>query len=101
MEMLTPFEQNVAKIIKETLHLEIDPNTIDPEAPLYSEGLGLDSIDILEISVALSKEFNITINSQEARTNNIFLSLRALSQYVQDMENSDEHVLKDSSVTNK
>ena len=101
MEMLSPFEKNVAKIIKDTLHLEIDPNMIDPEAPLYLEGLGLDSIDILEISIVLSKEFKITISSEEVETDNIFLSLRALSQYVQETGSTNDHVLKNSGIMNK
>ncbi len=96
MEMQTTFEQNVAKIIKNTLHLEIDSNAIDPEAPLYMEGLGLDSIDILEISVAVSKEFKIIITSDEASENNIFLSLRTLCQYIQEAESADERVMKES-----
>ena len=88
--MLTDFERDIGKFILESINMDMDPGSIDPEAPLYSEGLGLDSIDILEISVALSKRFGITINSEEARSNNIFSSLRALSQYIQETVTSDE-----------
>jgi len=100
MEKQSDFEQNVAKLIKNAIHLEIESDTIDPEAPLYSEGLGLDSIDILEISVALTKEYKVTINSEEAVTSNIFMSLRALSQYVQNSMSSENNVLlKDENVS--
>jgi acyl carrier protein len=93
MENQTNFEQNIARLIKKTIHLEIESDTIDPEAPLYSEGLGLDSIDILEISVALTKEYKVTINSEEEITSDIFMSLRTLSRYVQNSMSSESDVL--------
>ena len=50
----TPEELALAELIVSTLNLEVRPDEVDPEAPLYGEGLGLDSIDILEIALAIS-----------------------------------------------
>src|SRR5712671_5900489 len=73
----------LAKLIVETLNLETDPNTIDPQAPLFGEGLGLDSIDMLEIALAVSQTYGVKLRSDDANNKEIFRSLRSLNQYIQ------------------
>jgi acyl carrier protein len=55
---------------------------IDPEAPLYGEGLGLDSIDVLEIALIVSKQYGIVLRADNQENERIFRSLRLFSQYV-------------------
>lgn len=79
----TPEELKLARLIVTALNLDIDPADIDPDAPLYGEGLGLDSIDILEISLAISQSYGIKLRSDDAKKQEIFSSLRGLSRYIQ------------------
>jgi acyl carrier protein len=73
----------MAELIVSALDLEVTPDSIDPEAPLFSEGLGLDSIDALEISLEISKKYGIEIKAEDERTEHVFASLRALSAFVE------------------
>jgi len=79
----TAQEGDLARLICKTLNLEVQPSEIDPEAPLYAEGLGLDSIDILEIALAVSKEFGVKLRADDKNNRQIFSSLRNLSMYIQ------------------
>ena len=72
----------MASLICKTLNLEVQPSEIDPEAPLYAEGLGLDSIDILEIALAVSKEFGVKLRADDKNNRQIFSSLRNLNGYI-------------------
>jgi acyl carrier protein len=74
--------QEVAEQIVSAINLEIAPSDIDPDAPLYGEGLGLDSIDILEIALVLSKRYGLQLRSDDANNQVIFRSLRNLTAYV-------------------
>lgn len=76
-------EHELAQLIVTSLNLEITADQIDPDAPLYGEGLGLDSIDILELSLAISKTYGLQLKSDEAEENQVFRSLRTLNQYIQ------------------
>ena len=76
-------EHELAQLIVTSLNLEITADQIDPDAPLYGEGLGLDSIDILELSLAISKAYGLQLKSDEAEENQVFKSLRTLNQYIQ------------------
>lgn len=76
-------EHELAQLIVTSLNLEITANQIDPDAPLYGEGLGLDSIDILELSLAISKTYGLQLKSDEAEENQVFRSLRTLNLYIQ------------------
>jgi acyl carrier protein len=76
-------ESALAELIVTTLNLEVEPSTIDPMAPLYDEGLGLDSIDVLEIALAVSKAFGVKLRSDDKNNVAIFSSLRSLSDYIQ------------------
>ena len=83
MSKVSTLEDEVAQLIVETLNLEIDPSEIEPEAPLFREGLGLDSIDALELALALSKRYGFQLRSDDENNRQIFSSLRALSNHVE------------------
>lgn len=76
-------ENEVAQLIVETLNLEISASEIEPEAPLFGNGLGLDSIDTLELALAISKQYGFQLRSDDNRNEQIFSSLRALSQHLE------------------
>ena len=75
-------EREVAQLIVSALNLEIDPDTIDPEAPLFYDGLGLDSIDALEMALELSKKYSVELRADDENNGQIFASLRNLTGYV-------------------
>ncbi|HUM91359.1 MAG TPA: phosphopantetheine-binding protein [Candidatus Competibacter sp.] len=84
MEALSPFELEVARLLVETLHLEdVKPEDIVPEEPLFGEGLGLDSIDALELALAISKTYGLQLRSDDKENRRVFASLRALSQHIE------------------
>ena len=73
----------LAELMVTTLNLEVSAGDIDPDAPLYREGLGLDSIDILEVALAVSKTYGFPLRSDESENIKIFSSLRTLCEHVQ------------------
>ena len=75
-------EQEVAGLIVEALTLEMAPSEIDPDAPLFGEGLGLDSIDILEVALVVSKKYGFQLRSDDSNNTRIFQSLRSLCQHI-------------------
>lgn len=79
----TPDELELARLIVVTLNLEVQAEDVDPSAPLYGEGLGLDSIDILEIALAASKTYGVKLRADDENNRKIFGSLRSLSQHIQ------------------
>jgi acyl carrier protein len=76
-------ERELAELIVDALNLETLAAEIIPEEPLYGEGLGLDSIDILEIALAVSKRYGVQIRSDDSENMQIFASLRSLNEHVQ------------------
>jgi len=76
-------EAVLAQLIVETLNLEQKPGEIDPEAPLYGEGLGLDSIDMLEIALVVSQRYGVKLRAGEDGNIEIFRSLRSLDAFIQ------------------
>jgi acyl carrier protein len=72
----------VAGLIVEALNLDVAPADIDPGAPLYGEGLGLDSIDILEIALVVSKQYGVQLRADSEENERIFGSLRQLVEYI-------------------
>lgn len=72
----------VASQIVSALNLEVNPSEIDPDAPLFADGLGLDSIDILEIAMVISKSYGVQLRSDDEDNLRIFSSLRQLTRYV-------------------
>lgn len=80
----TPAEKELADLLVECLNLEDTmADDIDPEAPLFGAGLGLDSIDALELALAISKRYGLQLKSDDEANRRIFASLRSLSGYVQ------------------
>jgi acyl carrier protein len=75
-------EREVAGLIVEALNLELAPEEIEPEAPLFGEGLGLDSIDILEVALVVSKKYGFQLRSDDSNNTRIFQSLRSLCQHI-------------------
>jgi acyl carrier protein len=76
-------ELELAKLIVTTLNMDVKAADINPSAPLYREGLGLDSIDILEISLAISKSYGVKLRSDDENNAKIFTSLRTLNSHIQ------------------
>lgn len=72
----------VAALIVEALNLDVKPEDIQPDDPLYGEGLGLDSIDMLEISLVISKQYGFQLKSDNENNVKIFASLRSLSEHI-------------------
>ena len=80
----TPAETELAELLVESLNLDgVAAADIDPEAPLFGAGLGLDSIDALELALAISKKYGFQLRSDSDENRRIFASLRALSGHVQ------------------
>ena len=82
-DALTAEELELARVIVTTLKLEMEPAQVSPTAPLYGDGLGLDSIDVLEIALAISKAYGVKLRSDNTNNAKIFSSLRSLSQHIQ------------------
>lgn len=75
--------QELARLLITTLNLDQSAESLNPDAPLFgNEGLGLDSIDILEIAVAISKRYGFQLRSDDGNSREIFSSLRALAEHV-------------------
>ena len=78
----TDLQREVAALLVEALNLDISPDTIDPQAPLYGEGLGLDSIDILEVALVVSKRYRFQLRSDDEDNIRIFASLASLVDHI-------------------
>ena len=84
MSPQTDAERALAELLVESLNLEgVEPASIDPEAALFNDGLGLDSIDALELALAIGKRYGFQLRSDNDDNRRIFASLRALSAHVQ------------------
>jgi acyl carrier protein len=80
---LNPLEQEIKQLIVETLNLDgVAPEAIDSAAPLFGEGLGLDSIDALELAMALRKKYGVRTSADDSRNRDIFASVRNLAAFV-------------------
>ena len=80
----SPAERELAQLLVESLNLEdVAPEQIDPDAALFNDGLGLDSIDALELALAITKRYGFQLRSDNDDNRRIFASLRALSAHVQ------------------
>lgn len=81
---LTAAESELADLLVESLNLEgVSAADIDPDAPLFGAGLGLDSIDALELALAISKRYGFQLKSDNEENRRVFASLRALSAHVE------------------
>jgi len=84
MSAQTDAEHALAELLVESLNLEdTQAGDIDPEAPLFNAGLGLDSIDALELALAISKRYGFQLRSDNDENRQIFASLRALSAHIE------------------
>jgi acyl carrier protein len=75
-------QRELAALFVQALNLDVQPQTIDPDAPLYGEGLGLDSIDILEVALLVSKQYGIQLRADSQENQQIFRSLKHLADYI-------------------
>lgn len=75
-------QREVAELMIECLNLEIAADQIDPDAPLYGEGLGLDSIDVLEVALVVSKRYGMQLRADSADNQHTFSSLRNLADHI-------------------
>jgi acyl carrier protein len=74
--------QEIAGLVVSSLNLEVAAGEIDPAAPLYKDGLGLDSIDILEVALVVSKRYGFKLKEDDHDNVRIFRSLNALATHV-------------------
>ena len=85
MTAQTDNEQELAKLIVEALNLEdVDPAEIEPEEPLFGDGLGLDSIDALELALAITQKYSIQMKADDANMQQAFGTLRTLNAYIEE-----------------
>lgn len=76
-------EQEIKKLIIECLNLEdMTPDDIDNQIPLFGEGLGLDSIDALELGIALKKKFGVEVQEGDSNTRSYFRNVTSLADLV-------------------
>lgn len=75
-------ENQTAQLIINTLNLDVETSEIDPEDFLFGEGLALDSIDALELAMAITQQFGFQLRSDDSKNREIFRSLRTLSQHI-------------------
>src|SRR5579871_4423206 len=74
--------RELAGLFVQALNLEVEPQEIDPDAPLYGDGLGLDSIDILEVALIVSKQYGVQLRADSEENEQIFRSLEHLVDYI-------------------
>ncbi|WP_225782950.1 phosphopantetheine-binding protein [Xenophilus sp. Marseille-Q4582] len=79
----SPLESELAQVLVEALNLDVAPAEIDPTASLFGDGLGLDSIDILELALEISRRYGFQLRSDDERNKQIFESLRSLAVHVE------------------
>lgn len=84
MSIQTPAERELAELLVTSLNIEgTNAVDIDPDAPLFGAGLGLDSIDALELALAISKTYGFQLRSDSEDNKRVFASLRALSAHIE------------------
>ena len=77
-------EEQTAQLIIEILNLDIEVADIDPQDYLFGEGLALDSIDALELAMAITQRFGFQLRSDDSNNREIFRSLRTLARHIAD-----------------
>jgi len=78
----TAIQNEIAALMVQALNLDMAPDAINPDEPLYDTGLGLDSIDVLEVALSVSKKYGVELKASSEENNEIFKSLRNLTEYV-------------------
>jgi len=85
MATQTTAEAAMASLLVDALNLEdIEANEIDPQEPLFGDGLGLDSIDALEIALAISQEHGVEMKAEDETTKEAFATLASLTKFVEE-----------------
>jgi len=85
---MSELEQELKGLIVGVLELEdVTPDQIQSEAPLFGDGLGLDSIDALELASAISKRYGVVLSADDEITRSAFASVRALALHIQAARN--------------
>lgn len=80
---IAEIQKRIKEIIVSSLDLEdVSPAEIETDSPLFGEGLGLDSIDALELGMAIKKEFGITFSKDPAENKKVFYSVKTLADHV-------------------
>jgi len=83
MQPQSEIEKEIAELIVESLNLEdVAASEIEPEEPLFGEGLALDSIDALELALAITQKYSVQLKAEDANVKEVFGSLRNLGAYV-------------------
>lgn len=78
----TELENQTAQLIIDTLNLDIEVSDIEPDDYLFGEGLALDSIDALELAMAITQQFGFQLRSDDSKNREIFRSLKTLAQHI-------------------
>lgn len=78
----TAIEAELAALFVEALNLDVKPADINPQEPLVGEGLGLDSIDILEVALEISRKYGFQLRSDDENNHRIFANLSSLAAHV-------------------
>jgi len=81
-------QREVAELIVQALNLDVTAGEIEADQPLYGDGLGLDSIDILEVALVVSKRYGLQLRADSEDNHRIFSSLRSLSDYISAKQSS-------------
>lgn len=83
MASQSAFENEIAQLLVDALDLEdVTADDIDPEEPLFGDGLGLDSIDALEIALAISQKYGVQMKAEEEQTKEAFFNLKSLCEFI-------------------
>jgi acyl carrier protein len=84
MQAQSEQEQALAELIVETLNLEdVSPSDIEPEEPLFGDGLGLDSIDALELALAITQKYTVQLKADDENMKQVFGTLRSLNAFIE------------------
>lgn len=75
-------QRELATLFVQALNLDVSAEDINPDAPLYGEGLGLDSIDILEVALIVSRQYGVQLRADAQENQHIFRSLSHLADYI-------------------
>jgi len=80
-------ERELAELIVESLNLEdLTPEEIEPEAPLFGGEYGLDSIDALELALAISRQYGVQLKADDEKNQQVFANLRSLSAHIESLQ---------------
>jgi acyl carrier protein len=81
---MTSMENDLKELVISTLHLEdVKAEDIKTDQPLFGDGLGLDSIDALELGVAIKKKYKVSLNVDNGNVKENFYSIKTLSEFIQ------------------